>query len=80
MSDRERFTERGERLPIGTRIVFLKDLTCGPTGDHPAFFFARKGEGGVVTGHNNFEGHMVKWDGWPAAFGAELGTEFKEQA
>jgi hypothetical protein len=69
-----------EKLPIGTRIVFLKALSQGPTGDTPAFLFARKGEGGVVTGHNDFEGHSVKWDGWPSAsFGAELGTEFQEE-
>lgn len=65
------------KLPVGTRIRFIKTLTSGPTGDHPAFLYARKGEGGVVTGHNDFQGHTVKWDGWEhAAFCAVFEEEF----
>lgn len=64
------------RLPIGTRIRFVKTLESGPDEDSPARLYARKGEGGIVTGHNDFEGHWVKWDGWDASFGARLGGEF----
>jgi hypothetical protein len=69
-----------EKLPIGTRIVFLKDLTEGPSDEHPGRHYASKGDGGVVTGHDCREGHWVKWDKWPAPFGAELGTEFTVQS
>lgn len=65
-------------LPIGTRIKFLKDLTEGANGEHPALLFAKKGDGGEVIGHGCREGHWVKWDKWPEKFGAELGTDFIE--
>ena len=63
-------------LPVGTRIRFVKTLTSGPDEDGPGNLYARRGEGGVVTGHGTPEGHWVKWDGWPHAFGAEHGEEF----
>jgi hypothetical protein len=66
-------------LPIGTRIRFIKSLYGAATGDSPPCVYAEKGDGGVVTGYNNFEGHWVKWDHWPHAFGAEYGTEFVEE-
>ncbi len=66
-----------EKLPIGTRIRFLKELYQGPTGDTPAFVFAKPGTFGTVVGHDCKEGHRVLWEKWPsAAFGAVLGTEF----
>lgn len=64
----------------GTRIRFLKTLTSGPDEFSPGNLYARKGDGGVVAGHGTPEGHWVKWDGWPHAFGAELGTEFEPVA
>ncbi len=63
-------------LPVGTRIKFIKSLYSGPTGDCPAFVYAEKGDGGVITGHGTPEGYWVKWDKWPHAFGASHGTEF----
>jgi len=59
-----------KKLPIGTRIFFVKDLFCEASGDHPAMFFAQQGESGEITGYNNFEGYMVKRDSWPTSFGA----------
>lgn len=64
------------RLPIGTRIRFIKDLREPATGDHPEFIYAEKDSLGVVTGHCEREGHMVTWDSWPTPFGAMYGTEF----
>lgn len=64
-------------LPIGARIRFLKRLSSGPTGDHPAFLYAEKNQGGEVTGHGCPEGHWVKTDDWPTPFGAVLGEEFE---
>lgn len=63
-------------LPVGRRIVFVKDLIGGADEHSPACEYARKGDGGVVTGHGCAEGHWVKWDRWPAPFGAVLGEEF----
>lgn len=65
-------------LPVGTRIRFLKQLGCGPTGDHPSFIYAEKGDMGEVTGHGCVEGHWVSWDKWPHSFGATLGVDFEE--
>jgi hypothetical protein len=66
------------KFPIGTRIRFLKTLTCPPTSEHPGFHYATKGDSGHVTGHDCREGHWVKWEGWThAAFGAELGVDFE---
>jgi hypothetical protein len=65
-----------KQLPIGTRIRFLRTLVSGPDEFGPGNLYAKKGDGGVVTGHNCPEGHWVKWDGWPHAFGAELEKEF----
>ena len=70
--------EEKQLLPIGTRIKFIKGLYSGATGDHPAYVYAEKGDGGVVTGHGCREGHWVKWDKWDAPFGAELGIDFVE--
>ena len=65
-------------LPKGTRIKFVKSLYGEATSDSPACVYAEKGDGGVVTGHGTPEGHWVKWDKWPHAFGATYGTEFVE--
>ena len=65
-----------EQLPVGTRIRFINDLTAPATGDHPAHLYARKDDNGTVTGHDCWEGHMVKWDNWNASFGAKLGEDF----
>jgi hypothetical protein len=67
-------------LPVGTRIVFTKDLFGDADEDSPACVYARKGEGGVITGHGCPEGYWVKRDKWPsAAFGASE-DEFKPAA
>ena len=67
-------------LPVGTRIKFIKTLADGPCPDatHGGNLYAVKGDLGTVTGHGTQEGHWVKWDRWPHAFGAEYGTEFVE--
>jgi len=65
------------RLPVGTKIRFLQTLETGPTGDHPALLFARKGQTGEVTGHNDNEGHWVKTDDWATPFGATYKVEFE---
>ena len=65
-----------EKLPIGTRIKFIKTLDACATGDHPDIIYARKDEEGEITGHDAKEGYMVKADSWAASFGAELETEF----
>jgi len=65
-----------EKLEIGTKIKFTKDLYSHATDDCPAFDYARKGETGEVTGHDCREGHMVKTDNWDASFGAILNEEF----
>jgi len=65
-------------LPTGTRIKFVKSLYGPATEDRPACTYAEKGDGGVVTGHGTPEGHWVKRDNWPHAFGAEYGNEFVE--
>jgi hypothetical protein len=57
-------------LPIGTRIVFTKTLESGPDEFSPGNLYARKGDGGVITGHGTLEGYWVTWDGWKAPFGA----------
>lgn len=72
--------EEKQLLPIGTRIKFVKNLYGGATGDHPAYVYAEKGDGGVVTGHGCSEGHWVKWDGWEHPFGSKLEEEFIEWA
>ncbi len=65
------------KVPVGTRIVFLKTLEDGPNEDGPGNHYATKGDGGEVTGHECSEGHWVKWDHWPIAFGAKLGIDFE---
>lgn len=57
-------------LPVGTRILFTKTLESGPDEFSPGNLYARKGDGGVITGHGTPEGYWVKWDGWEAPFGA----------
>ncbi len=66
-------------LPVGARIRFIKSIYGDATGDYPACVYAEKGDGGVVTGHDTPEGHWVKWDKWPLAFGAEYGFDFTEE-
>lgn len=66
------------KLPIGTRIKFVKDLTSGPDEYSPGNLYARKDELGVVVDHDCCEGHRVKWDKWEAPFGAVHGEEFLE--
>lgn len=66
-------------LPIGTRIIFIKELASGPSEYSPGNLYARKGDGGEVTGHDCWEGHWVKWDKWPAPFGAQYGIDFIEE-
>lgn len=69
---------RSAWLPVGTRIRFLKELSSGPDEYSPGNLYARKGEGGVVTGHGCWEGHWVKWDKWKHPFGAVCGVDFEE--
>ena len=66
------------QLKPGDRIRFLKALECGPTGDHPAFTYADKGDGGWIDKVGGCrESYWVFWDKWPSAsFGAELGVDF----
>lgn len=59
-----------ERLPIGTRIRFLRDLIEDADGDHPALLYAKRGELGTITGHGTPEGYWAKLGSWPNAFGA----------
>lgn len=66
------------KLPVGTRIKFVKTLISGPDECGPGNLYARAGDFGVVTGHDCPEGHWVKWDKWEAPFGAKLGSEFVE--
>jgi hypothetical protein len=73
-------TDSKRLLPVGTRIRFIKSLYGAATGDSPACVYAKKGDGGVVTGHGTPEGHWVKWDKWPHAFGAEYAVEFITEA
>ena len=69
-------TDNKRLLPVGTRIQFVKSIYGAATGDSPACIYAKKGDGGVVTGHGTPEGYWVKWDKWPHAFGAEYGLDF----
>lgn len=59
-----------DKLPIGTKVRFLRTLTCAATEDHPAFLFALAGEKGEITGHDCEEGYWVKTAVNPP-FGAE---------
>lgn len=66
------------KLPVGTVIVFTKDLYA-PADDHsPAGYYALKNQKGRVLGHNCAEGHRVRLLNAPdeAWFGAVLGEEF----
>ena len=65
-------------LPVGTKIVFLKELSSGPDEFSPGNLYAPEGGTGVVTGHGCSEGHWVKWDEWKHPFGAVCGKEFVE--
>jgi len=67
-----------EKLPIGTRIRFPRELTIPACGDHPRLLLAFAGEQGTITDHNNVphEGYMVKTDNHAAPFGAS-DTEFE---
>jgi hypothetical protein len=69
---------RCDFLPVGTKIIFIKELSSGPDDFSPGNLYAPEGATGVVTGHGCYEGHWVKWDDWEAPFGAVCGIEFKE--
>lgn len=47
-------------LSIGTRIKFNRELSDGPTEESWANLYANKGDQGEITGHDCWEGHMVK--------------------
>lgn len=64
------------KLPIGTRIKFVKELSSGPDEFSPGNLYAEKDGLGQVVGHDCWEGHRVKWDKWPHPFGAVHGEEF----
>jgi hypothetical protein len=66
-------------LPQGTRIRFLRTLEEGPCEEHPGIIYARAGDFGTVleAEYPCKEGHWVKWDHWPNAFGARLGEDFE---
>ena len=66
-------------LPVGTRIIFKKDLIGNATGDSPACIYAQKGGKGVIVGHGTVEGYWVTWDEWPHKFGASE-TEFSVES
>lgn len=68
------------KLPIGTRIKFLRDLEETASEESPAIIYAKKGDGGKVTGYGCKEGHWVKWDNWETPFGAELGIDFVKES
>ena len=65
------------KIPIGTKITFLRTLEDGPDEDGPGNHYATEGDAGEVTGHDCPEGHWVKWEYWPHAFGAKLGIDFQ---
>lgn len=67
-----------DKLPIGTRIQFVKQLDADATGDHPAIIYARKDEHGSIVSYEAKEGYLVKTDNWPASFGAIHKEEFVE--
>lgn len=59
-----------ETIKEGSRIRFKHDLECGPTEDHPAFIYARRGELGTITRVGNCrEGFWATWDRCPNSFG-----------
>jgi len=64
------------KLPIGTRIQFTKQLDAPATEDHPNIIYAERGELGTIIGHSAREGYKVKTDHWPHWFGASR-TEFE---
>ena len=66
-----------KKLPIGTRIRFVKDLYEPANEDHPPLMFAVKDQTGVVQGYCGHEGHFVETRSG-IKFGASYGTEFVE--
>ncbi len=57
---------------IGNKIRFLRELSDGPTEDHPACLFANKNDTGEITEVGGCrEGYWVKTDWWDAPFGCE---------
>ena len=68
-----------EKLPVGTRVRFLREVSQGPTEEAPPLLFAPKDGLGTVSEdkYGCWEGHMVRWDGWPHALGARLGVDFE---
>tara|TARA_R110000851_G_scaffold309738_1_gene469296 strand:+ start:53 stop:283 length:231 start_codon:yes stop_codon:yes gene_type:complete len=65
-----------EKLEIGTKIKFTRNLYSSASADCPEFDYAIKEQLGEVTGHDCREGHMVKTDDREASFGAILNNEF----
>lgn len=65
------------KYKIGTKIEFIQELCSPPTSDTPEFLYAKKGELGIITGYNDYEGYMVKTDSYPHSFGAVINKEFK---
>jgi hypothetical protein len=66
-----------EKIPIGTKIKFLKDLTERANEDHPDIIFAEKDDTGEIISYDAWEGYLVKWDKWDAPFGAQLNIDFE---
>ena len=64
------------KVPVGTRIKFVKTLTEQASGDHPKLIYAEAGDLGYVVGYNDFEGYMVSWDKWPQPFGSLISKEW----
>jgi len=62
-------------LPIGTRIVFTKTLESGPDEFSPGNLYARKGDGGVITGHGTPEGYWVAFWDYSVVFAPSLTIE-----
>lgn len=60
------------KIPIGTPIRFTKELSCGPSDEHPALLYAKRGQLGEITGWNDRpdEGYMVRTSDWQTPFGA----------
>ena len=71
----ERF--KTKRLPVGTKVKFIKDLIEPANEEHPSLLFAVKYQAAIVNGYCCHEGHMVQVEGRPP-FGASYGTEFIE--
>ena len=67
-----------DKLPVGTKIRFLRDIIEGETVFRPAQIYAKEGELGEVVRQNELYGHSVKTYDSPKVFVASIGTEFEE--